>query len=131
MPVNAQFQWTRPLVANLHAILEIRLIGASGRASSKFGALVDTGATYSAISLLIATNVGYTVTNLPTTSVKIATGNTVSFPYIQNALVEIEGHRVTAKRLLVNQTPAIELLAPEDLLNATEFAADAKEIHFD
>ena len=132
MPVNANaFAWSRKLQGASHAIMQVQLIGPSGRKGSVHGALLDTGASYSMFSSLLASQAGYSVAGLGTTTVTLADGNLVVVHYIPNARLLVEGHPVTMGRLLLQPAKGMDLLCPDDFLQATEFAFDTQKIFFD
>ncbi|HEV8501579.1 MAG TPA: aspartyl protease family protein [Casimicrobiaceae bacterium] len=95
------------------------------------GALLDTGASRSVFGTLMAQQAGYALANLGSTTVTLANGANVQMQVIPNARLLVEGHAVSMPQLLLNAGNSADLLCPDDLLNATEFAFDAQSVFFD
>ncbi len=111
--------------------MQVRLVGPKGTPSVVITTLLDTGASYSAFDEALATSVGYAVASLPLYTVKTASGASVAMRQINNASIEIEGRRVTAKRILLRKVTATPLLATRDVLVRTEFGIDSSFVYFD
>ena len=79
----------------------------------------------------MARQAGYALTNLGTTTVTLANGTTAQMQVISNAKLLVEGHLVTLPQILLRTGNGTDLLCPDDLLCATEFAFDKQSVFFD
>lgn len=95
------------------------------------GALLDTGASHSVFGTLMAQQAGYALANLGTTTVTLANGVTAQMQVIPNATLLVEGYTVRLPQLLLRAGHGTDLLCPDDLLSATDFALDPQHIFFD
>jgi hypothetical protein len=132
VPVNANaFGWSRKLQGASHAFMQVQLIGPAGQLGTVRGALLDTGASHSMFGALMAAQAGYNITGLATTSITLANGAVTVVQFIPNAQLIVEGHSITMGQLLLRPGKGVDLLCPDDLLNATEFGYDAQNVFFD
>jgi hypothetical protein len=131
MPVSpSSFSFSRALQPFSQAYLQVRLYGPSGY-SLQIATLLDTGASYSAFDQALAVSVGYVLAKLPSYKVITAGGTSMSMLGINNAQLEIEGKKVTAKRILLRSISATPLIATRDVLLRTEFGVDSSDFYFD
>jgi hypothetical protein len=111
--------------------MQVQLVGPARQFGTVRGALLDTGASYSVFGTLMAQQAGYALANLGTTTVTLANGATAQMQVIPNAMLLVENHPVTLHQLLLRTGNGTDLLCPDDLLTATEFAFDKQRVFFD
>ena len=132
VPVSPNsFSWARALRGASHAYLQVQLVGPAGQLGTVRGALLDTGASLSVFGTLMAQQAGYSLANLRTTMVTLANGTAAQMLVIPNATLLVEGHTVGLSQLLLRAGSGTDLLCPDDLLNATQFAFDLQHVYFD